>query len=208
MMVPIGVLASGRGTNLQAIIDAIKSGYIKNAEIKVVISDRADAYALERARAASIPAVYLDPTPYKGRREEYDSLIIKTLIDHGVTPEEGLVLLAGYMRILSPMFIQRYRMRILNIHPSLLPAFPGLRAQKQALEYGVKYTGCTVHFADEEVDKGPIILQAVVPVYDDDTEETLSERILKEEHRIYPEAVKLFVEGRLKIEGRKVKIIK
>jgi len=207
LIVPIGVLASGRGSNLQAIIDAIKSGYIKNAEIKVVISDRSDAYALERARAASIPAVYIDPTPYKGRREEYDNLIINTLMGYGVTPEQGLVLLAGYMRILTPTFIRRYRMRILNIHPSLLPAFPGLRAQKQALEYGVKYTGCTVHFAEEEVDKGPIILQAVVPVYDDDTEETLSERILKEEHRIYPEAVKLFVEGRLKIEGRRVKVI-
>lgn len=207
MIVPIGVLASGRGSNLQAIIDAIKSGYIKNAEIKVVISDRSDAYALERARAASIPAVHIDPAPYKGRREEYDNLIINTLMEHGVTPEQGLVLLAGYMRILTPTFIRRYRMRILNIHPSLLPAFPGLRAQKQALEYGVKYTGCTVHFAEEEVDKGPIILQAVVPVYDDDTEETLSERILKEEHRIYPESVKLFVEGRLKIEGRRVKVL-
>jgi len=207
LIVPIGVLASGRGSNLQAIIDAIKSGYIKNAEIKVVISDRSDAYALERARAASIPAVHIDPAPYKGRREEYDNLIINTLMEHGVTPEQGLVLLAGYMRILTPTFIRRYRMRILNIHPSLLPAFPGLRAQKQALEYGVKYTGCTVHFAEEEVDKGPIILQAVVPVYDDDTEETLSERILKEEHRIYPESVKLFVEGRLKIEGRRVKVL-
>lgn len=207
MIVPIGVLASGRGSNLQAIIDAIKSGYIKNAEIKVVISDRTDAYALERARAASIPAVYLDPTPYKGRREEYDSRVINTLMDYGVTPQQGLVLLAGYMRILSSTFIQRYRMRIMNIHPSLLPAFPGLRAQKQALEYGVKYTGCTVHFADEEVDKGPIILQAVVPVHDDDTEETLSERILWEEHRIYPEAVKFFVEGKLKIEGRRVKVL-
>lgn len=207
MKVPIGVLASGRGSNLQAIIDAIKSGYIRNAEIRVVISDRADAYALERAKAASIPAIYLDPAPYKGRREEYDSLVINTLIEQGVTPEQGLVLLAGYMRILTPIFIRRYRMRILNIHPSLLPAFPGLRAQKQALEYGVKYTGCTVHFAEEEVDKGPIILQAAVPVYDDDTEETLSERILKEEHRIYPEAVKLFVEGRLKIEGRRVRVL-
>ncbi|MEM1993860.1 MAG: phosphoribosylglycinamide formyltransferase [Nitrososphaerales archaeon] len=207
MTIHIGVLASGRGSNLQAIIDAIKSGYIKNAEIKVVISDKADAYALERARAAYIPAVYIDPTPYKGRREEYDKLIINTLIEHGVTPDNGLVLLAGYMRILSQPIIQLYKMRILNIHPSLLPAFPGLKAQKQALEYGVKYSGCTVHFADVEVDKGPIILQAVVPVYDDDTEESLSERILREEHRIYPEAVKLFVEGRLKIEGRRVKIL-
>ena len=161
------------------------------------MSDRADAQALERARRHGIDGVFIDPAPYKGRRADYDREVMKCLIEHEVKPGEGLVLLAGYMRILSEEFIEAWRGRIMNIHPSLLPSFPGLEAQKQALEYGVKVAGCTVHFADVEVDKGPIILQACVPVLDDDTVESLSERILREEHRIYPEAVKLFVEGRL-----------
>ena len=207
MTLNIAVLISGRGSNLQAIIDAVEAGGIKNTVIRVVVSNKKDAYGLERARRHGIPAVFIDDTPFKGRRREYDEEVAKRLEEHGVTREDGLVLLAGYMRILSPEFIDRFNGRIMNIHPSLLPAFPGLEAQKQALEYGVKIVGCTVHFVDVKVDAGPIILQASVPVEDGDTVETLSERILREEHRIYPEAVRLFAEGRLRIEGRKVHIL-
>lgn len=198
MTVKIAVLVSGRGSNLQAIIDSIEKGYIKNAAVNVVISNKADAYALERARKHGISAVFLDP---KGRdRDEYDREILKVLRQY----DTDLLLLAGYFRLLGTDIIEAYRHRILNIHPSLLPAFKGLHAQKQAFEYGVKVAGCTVHFVDEGLDSGPIIIQKCVPVLPGDTEETLTDRILEQEHIIYPEAVRLFVEGKLKVEGRNV----
>lgn len=198
MMVKIAVLVSGRGSNLQAIIDSIEKGYIKNAAINVVISNKANAYALERARNYGISAVFLNPDEYD--RAGYDREILNILKQHNT----DLLLLAGYFRILGNEIIGIYRNRVLNIHPSLLPAFKGLHAQKQAFEYGVKVAGCTVHFVDEGLDSGPIILQKCVPVLPGDTEETLTARILEQEHIIYPEAVKLFTEGKLKIEGRNV----
>lgn len=207
MISKLGVLVSGSGSNLQSIINSIKRGEIMGASIKVVISNKPDAYALERAKKENIPTEYIDSKPYKGRREEYDQLLIGKLLEYGVTPENGLVIMAGYLRIISSMFIKKYSKRIINIHPSLLPAFTGLEAQRQALEYGVKITGCTVHFADEGLDTGPIIIQTVVPVHDKDTVESLRARILDEEHRIYPEAIRLLVDGKYEIEGRKVKFV-
>lgn len=198
MTVKIAVLVSGRGSNLQAIIDSIENGYIKNAAVNVVISNKADAYALERARKHGISAVFLDPRGLD--RAEYDREILKVLRQY----ETDLLLLAGYFRLLGDGIIEAYGHRILNIHPSLLPAFKGLHAQKQAFEYGVKVAGCTVHFVDEGLDSGPIIIQKCVPVFPEDTEETLTDRILEQEHIIYPEAVRLFVEGKLKVEGRNV----
>lgn len=199
----IGVLASGRGTNLQAIIDACAEGRIA-AEVRIVISDVEDAPALERARRAGVPTVHLAPGRFKTKLEPEAGLAYaRCLKEHGVE----LVLLAGFMRILHAEFLSQFPGRIMNIHPSLLPAFPGLDAQRQALERGVRYTGCTVHFVDESVDGGPIILQAVVRVDEEDTVESLSQRILREEHRVYCEAVKLFSEGRLKIEERRVRIL-
>ncbi|MBC7327734.1 phosphoribosylglycinamide formyltransferase [bacterium] len=202
----IGVLASGRGSNLQAIIDACKDGYIPG-EVVCVISDKADAFALERARREGIPAIFLDPTKYESR-EEYDGRLVEILNEHKV----DLVCLAGYMRILTPRFIDAFRNRIMNIHPALIPAFCGkgmygLRVHKAVLDFGVKVTGCTVHFVTEEVDLGPIIIQIPVMVREDDTPESLSERVLKREHRAYPRAIKLFAEGRLQIEGRRVRIL-
>lgn len=194
----VGVLASGRGTNLQALLDAAaRPDY--PAEVVVVVSDREAAPALERARRAGVPAVHVNPKDY-GDRDAYDAAVTRVLEAHGV----GLVCLAGYLRILGPAFVRTWAGRVMNIHPSLLPAFRGLHAQRQALEYGVKVTGATVHFVDEGVDTGPIILQATVPVLPDDTEETLAARILAEEHRLYPEAVRLFAEGRLELRGRRV----
>ncbi|AYK15650.1 MAG: phosphoribosylglycinamide formyltransferase [Methanosarcina flavescens] len=201
MTVKIAVLVSGRGSNLQAIIDSIEKGYIKNAAINVVISNKANAYALERARIHGISTVFLDPGEYG--RAEYDKAILDILNQY----DTDLLLLAGYFRLLGNEIIETYRNRIMNIHPSLLPAFKGLNAQKQAFEYGVKVAGCTVHFVDEGLDSGPIILQKCVPVIPGDTEETLTNRILEQEHIIYPEAVKLFTEGKLKIEGRNVVIL-
>lgn len=198
MTVKIAVLVSGRGSNLQAIMDSIDKGYIKNATINVVISNKANAYALERARNHGINAVFLDPGKYD--RNEYDKAILNVLSQY----DTDLLLLAGYFRILGNEIIKAYRNRIMNIHPSLLPAFKGLHAQKQAFEYGVKVAGCTVHFVDEGLDSGPIIIQKCVPVLTGDTEETLTARILEQEHVIYPEAVRLFTEGKLKIEGRNV----
>ena len=198
MVVKIAVLVSGRGSNLQAIIDSIEKGYIKNAEINVVISNKADAYALERARSHGVNAVFLDPSEYD--KAGYDREILNVL----KRDNTDLLLLAGYFRLLGNEIIEAYRNKILNIHPSLLPAFKGLHAQKQAFEYGVKVAGCTVHFVDEGLDSGPIIIQSCVPVLQGDTEETLTDRILEKEHIIYPEAVRLFVEGKLKIEGRNV----
>ena len=197
-MVNIGVLVSGRGTNLQAIIKAIEEGKIEG-EIKVVMSDNLDAYALKRAQQYHIDTRYINFKEFKDR-ESYDEEIIKILKEKKIE----LVVLAGYMRILSPYFIRTYKNKIINIHPALLPSFPGLHAQEQAVEYGVKVSGCTVHFVDEGVDSGPIILQKAVEVSDDDTEESLAEKILKEEHQMYPRAIQLFSEGRLMIKGRRV----
>ena len=198
MVVKIAVLVSGRGSNLQTIINSIEKGYIKNAEINVVISNKGDAYALERGKNHGISTVFLDPS--RCDNAGYDRKILEVLKQYDI----DLLLLAGYFQLLGPEIIEAYRNRILNIHPSLLPSFKGLHAQKQALEYGVKVAGCTVHFVDEGLDSGPIILQSCVPVIQGDTEETLTARILEQEHIIYPEAVRLFVEGKLKIEGRTV----
>lgn len=194
----LGILASGRGSNLQAIIDASLRGQI-DAMVKIVVSDNASAYALERAKRHSIDTAFVNPKLYSSR-EEFDKAVIQILKKYDV----DLICLAGFMRILSPHFINEYRNRIMNIHPALLPSFPGLHAQQKALNHGVKVSGCTVHFVDESIDMGPIIIQAAIPVFDDDTEETLSERILRYEHEIYPRAIQLFAEGRLEIRGRRV----
>jgi len=196
----LGVLASGRGSNLQAIIDAIEKGTLE-AVLAVVLSNKSDAPALERARQHGAPAIFLDPKATPGR-EHYDQVLLEQLRKHDVE----LVALAGYMRIVTPVLIDAYSHRMMNIHPSLLPAFPGLAAQKQALDWGVKTAGCTVHFVTEGVDAGPIIRQTAVPVFEGDTEETLAARILVEEHRLYPEAIQFFAQGRLTVEGRKVLI--
>lgn len=191
----LAVFVSGSGTNLQAIIDA----GIPTVEIALVLSNNPGAYALERAKKHGIPAKAADHKNFPGR-EEYDEHVLELLEPYGV----DLIALAGFMRILTPRFVRAYKNRIINIHPALLPSFPGMHAAKQALDSGVKFTGCTVHFVDEGVDSGPIILQAVVPVRDDDNEESLLERIHKEEHRIYPEALKLIASGKFKIEGKRV----
>ena len=197
----IAVLCSGSGTNLQAIIDAVRSGYIP-ANIALVVSDNPGAYALTRARSAGIETVVLSPKDFK-TREDFDREIVKHLKARDVV----LVVLAGFMRLMSAYFIRKYKDRAINIHPALLPAFKGTHGIRDALEYGAKVTGPSVHFIDEKLDHGPIILQSPVEVRDGDTEEMLLERVHKEEHKIYPLAVKLFVEGRLKIEGRKVRIV-
>jgi phosphoribosylglycinamide formyltransferase-1 len=193
----LAILLSGRGSNFEAIADRIVKGFLE-AEIAVVISNRPEARGLAVASERGIHAVVL---PSKGLdREAYDRSLLEELRKYDV----DLVCLAGYMRLLSAGFVREFAQRILNIHPSLLPAFPGLDAQHQALEYGVKLSGCTVHFVDEYLDAGPVLLQAAVPVYDDDTEESLSARILKEEHRIYPEAIRIVLRGDYRIEGRRV----
>lgn len=196
----IGVLASGRGSNLQSIIDAIDQEKL-DAEVGVVISNKKEAPALDRARRRQIPAFFIDPGIYPDR-SGYEGALVEVLKRHRV----GIVVLAGYMRLLGKQMVEAYRNRIINIHPSLLPSFPGLHAARQALEYGVKISGCTVHFVDEEVDHGPIIGQAGVPVFEGDTEEDLSQRILAEEHRLLPEVLQILSEGRLTLEGRKVTI--
>ena len=196
----LGVLCSGRGTDLQSIIDAIDAGQVP-AEIAIVLTDK-EAYALERARKAGIEAVCVDRKQFDGR-EPFEKALIEKLEAAGVT----LVVLAGFMRILTPYFVGHFAGRIMNIHPALLPSFPGAHAHRDVLAYGVKVSGCTVHFVDEGTDSGPIIMQAAVPVLDDDTEETLGARVLKEEHRIYPECIRLYCEGKLKVEGRKVTIL-
>jgi phosphoribosylglycinamide formyltransferase-1 len=194
----VGVLASGRGSNLQAIMDACREGKIP-AQVVVVISDNKSAFALKRAQKVGIPAIYLDPKSFN-RMQEYEQTIVSVLKNYRVE----LICLAGYMRLVGKTILDAFPDKIMNIHPALLPAFPGLHGQRQAVEYGVRFSGCTVHFVDEGCDTGPVILQAVVPVSETDTEETLAGRILEQEHRIYPEAIKLFAEGRLKIEGRRV----
>jgi phosphoribosylglycinamide formyltransferase 1 len=196
--VPIGVLISGSGTNLQAIIDAVEAKEL-DAKIQVVLSNRAEAYGLVRAKKHGIPVEILDHKRFASR-EAFDQAVIDILRARQVE----LVVLAGFMRLLSPVFVSTYSNRIMNIHPALLPAFPGLHVQKKTVEYGVRFSGCTVHFVNEECDEGPIIIQAVVPVFPDDTEDSLAARILEQEHRIYPRAIQLYSEGRLRIEGRKV----
>lgn len=192
----LGILLSGRGSNFEAIARDVQAGKIP-AKIAVVISNREEAPGLERARERGLATRFI---PSKGKeREAYDREVVAALKEFRV----DLVCLAGFMRVLSPYFVREFPRRILNIHPALLPAFPGLDAQKQALEYGVKFTGCTVHIVDEGVDTGPIVRQAVVPILDDDTVETLSARILKEEHRVYSEAICLMLEGRIRVDGRR-----
>jgi phosphoribosylglycinamide formyltransferase-1 len=194
----IGVLLSGRGSNFEALADSVAAGRIPDAEISMVISNREDAAGLLRAAERRIPARVI---PSKGvEREAYDRLVVAALNEARV----DLVCLAGFMRLLSPYFVSAFRGRILNIHPSLLPAFPGLEAQRQALDYGVKFSGCTVHFVDETLDAGPIVAQAIVGIEPGDTEETLSARILTEEHRIYTEAVRLVLSGKFRVEDRRV----
>lgn len=209
--VKIGVLASGRGSNLQAIIDAIEAGSLQ-AHLALVLSNKSDAQALERARRHGAPAVFLDAKPFstkssdpvekRAAREAYDRVVLDVLKQHDI----DLVVLAGYMRIVTPVLIHAYPDRIMNIHPSLLPSFPGLDVQQKALDWGAKVSGCTVHFVTEGVDEGPIIIQAAVPVLEGDTAETLAARILVEEHKIYPRAIQLYTEGRLRVEGRLVRI--
>jgi len=196
--IPIGVLISGSGTNLQAILDAIAAKTL-NATIQIVLSNRSGAYGLGRAKSRGIPTQVLDHKNFSSR-EAFDQALVEILRGHGVE----LVVLAGFTRLLSPVFVKAFSNRIMNVHPALLPAFPGLHVQKKALEHGVRFSGCTVHFVNEACDEGPIIIQAVVPVYPDDTEESLTARILEQEHRIYPRAIQLYSEGRLRVEGRKV----
>jgi phosphoribosylglycinamide formyltransferase 1 len=200
----VAVLASGRGSNLQAVIDAIEAGEV-HATIVAVISNKKDAAALERARKHGVPDLFVDPKPFAGRpdsREAYDRALLEVLEKYNVE----LVLLAGYMKIVTAVLVNAYANRMMNIHPSLLPSFPGLEVQKKAIEWGCKLAGCTVHFVTEGVDEGPIILQAAVPILDGDTSDTLAARILVQEHKIYPRAVQLFAEGRLQVEGRRVRI--
>ncbi len=194
----VGILVSGNGSNLQAIIDE----KIASCEIALVISNKPDVYAIKRAESNNIPVEIINNKNFE-TRQEFERQLIKSLDNRGIE----LIVLAGFMRVLTPLFVRHYKNRIINIHPALLPSFPGVDAVKQALEYGVKYSGCTVHFVDDGVDTGPIVLQAIVSIEDSDTEQTLLERIHKEEHRVFPEAVRLFCEGKIKIEGRRVIIL-
>ncbi len=194
----VGILVSGNGSNLQAIIDE----KIASCEIALVISNKPDVYAIKRAQSNNISVEIINNKNFE-TREEFERQLIKSLDSRGIE----LIVLAGFMRVLTPLFVRHYKNRIINIHPALLPSFPGVDAAKQALEYGVKYSGCTVHFVDDGVDTGPIVLQAIVSIQDSDTEQTLLERIHKEEHRVFPEAVRLFCEGKIKIEGRRVIIL-
>ena len=201
-LVRLGVLLSGRGSNLQAIIDAIEAGTL-SAEIAVVVSNKQDAAGLERARKHGVPHVWLDPKPFTGRpdnREAYDRALLDVLRKY----EVDLVLLAGYMKIVTGVLVTAYENRMMNIHPSLLPSFPGLDVQKKAIDHGCKISGCTVHFVTEGVDEGPIIVQAAVPIMEGDSPDALAARILEQEHRIYPHAIQLYAEGRMRVEGRRV----
>lgn len=201
-MINLAILISGRGSNMEAILHAVKK---KKIQVKpaVVISNKPDAGGLKIAQKLGVKTATVDSLGLKGGSWEYDQKLVSVLEENNVTPKNGLICLAGFMRIMSPEFIKHYKGRIINIHPAILPAFPGLHSQRQAIEYGVKYSGCTVHFVDEGVDTGPIILQSIVKVKDDDTEESLSKRILKQEHKIYPKAVRLVAEGKIKTKGRK-----
>jgi phosphoribosylglycinamide formyltransferase-1 len=200
-MLKIGVLVSGRGSNLQALIDNIEAGKLK-VSLELVISDKPEAYALQRCKRHGIESLVVERKNFPSRRA-FEEELIKRLRDKGVE----LVVLAGFMRILSPLFVNAFRNRVINIHPSLIPSFQGLNAQRQAVEFGSKFSGCTVHIVDESVDAGPIIIQAVVPLLEEETEESLSEKILTYEHRILPQAVQWFAENRVRIEGRRVSVI-
>lgn len=205
MTVALGVLASGRGSNFQAILDAIHKGTL-DAVVKVVLSNKASALALERGQTHKIPSIFLDPKPFaesQNPREAYDGAVGQVLQEHGVEA----VVLAGYMRIVTPVLIRQFPWKIFNIHPSILPSFPGLHAQRQALEWGAKVSGCSVHFVTEGVDEGPVIIQSAVPVLEGDTEESLSARILEQEHVALPRALQWFAEGRLARDGRKVTVL-
>ncbi|MDC0153244.1 phosphoribosylglycinamide formyltransferase [Nitrosopumilus sp.] len=204
-MLNLGILISGRGSNMESILKSIK---IKKIPINpaVVISNKSNAKGLEIARKMGIDVEVIESKNFKGSRADYDKKIMDMLSNYGVTPKNGLVCLAGFMRIISPKFVKKYKNKIINIHPALLPAFPGLNSQKQALDYGAKYTGCTVHFVDAGMDTGPVIIQSVVEIKKKDTEESLSKKILKEEHKIYPEAVNLIARKKIKILGRKTQI--
>jgi len=201
----LGILISGRGSNMESILSAIKKRKIPISPA-IVISDKPNAKGLAIAKKLGVKTEIIDSANYKGKRQQYDKEIISILRKYKVTPTNGLVCLAGFMRIVSPYFIKKYKNKILNIHPAILPAFPGLNAQKQAIEFGVKFSGCTVHFVDEGIDTGPIILQEIVKVSNNDTEKTLSKKILSKEHQIYPKAVELFARKKILIKGRKVKI--
>ncbi len=204
MLLKLAILISGRGSNMKAILEAVKKQKIP-IRPTVVISNKSTAGGLKIARKLGVQTEIVESKGFQGSRWEYDKKIISVLKKYHVTPKNGLICLAGFMRIISPEFIKKYKNRVLNIHPAILPAFPGLDAQKQAIDHGVKYSGCTVHFADDGVDSGPIIVQAIVKVKDDDTEETLAKRILAKEHKAYSEAVKLIAENKIKVVGRKVK---
>ncbi len=205
-MLNLGILISGRGSNMESILKAIKKKGIP-INPAVVIANKADAEGLKIANKLGVSTEVVESKGFKGSRAEYDKKIISILSKYDVTPKNGLVCLAGFMRIISPEFTMKYKNKIMNIHPALLPAFPGLNSQKQALEYGAKFSGCSVHFVDAGMDTGSIIIQSVVKVHEKDTEELLSKRILREEHKIYPEAVRLFAEKRIKVYGRKTKVI-
>ena len=205
-MLNLGILISGRGSNMEAILKSIKKNKIP-INPAIVISNKPDAKGLKIAKKMGVKTEVIESKGFRGTREEYDKKIISVLIKNGVTPKNGLVCLAGFMRIVSSEFVKKYKNRIINIHPALLPSFPGLDAQKQALDYGSKFSGCTVHFVDSGVDTGPIILQKIVRVLDKDTEETLAKRILSKEHQAYPEAIRLIAENKIRITGRKIKII-
>tara|TARA_Y100000590_G_C15721931_1_gene1013814 strand:+ start:1497 stop:2120 length:624 start_codon:yes stop_codon:yes gene_type:complete len=202
----LGILISGRGSNMESILKAIKKQKIP-IKPSIVISNKANAKGLKIAQKLGVKTLLIDSKDYKNKRVEYDKKIIHELEKNGVTTKNGLVCLAGFMRIISPYFIKKYKNRILNIHPALLPAYPGLNAQKQAIQNGAKFSGCTVHFVDEGVDSGPIIIQSVVKVTNNDTEKTLSKKILAKEHKIYPEAVNLFARKKIRLSGRRVKIL-
>jgi len=201
----LGILISGRGSNMESILKSIKTKKIP-INPAVVISNKSDAKGLSIAKKMGISVEVIESKNFKGSRAAYDEKIMKMLADYGVTPRNGLVCLAGFMRIISPEFVKKYKNKIINIHPALLPSFPGLNSQKQALDYGAKYTGCTVHFVDAGMDTGPVIIQSVVEIKGKDTEKSLSKRILKEEHRIYPEAVNLIARKKVKVLGRKTQI--
>ncbi|MDC0159196.1 phosphoribosylglycinamide formyltransferase [Candidatus Nitrosopelagicus sp.] len=201
----LGILISGRGSNMESILKTIKKKKIP-INPAVVISNKPNAKGLQIAKKMGIQTEVIDSSKYKGKRQQFDKEVILTLQKYKITPSNGLVCLAGFMRIISPHFIKKYKNRILNIHPALLPSFPGLDAQKQAIEFGAKFSGCTVHFVDEGVDTGPIILQGIVKVSVNDTEKTLSKKILVEEHKAYPKAIELFAKNKISIKGRKVKI--
>ncbi len=205
MTLKIGILVSGRGTNLEAIIESYKNNELGEVEISVVISNKLNTAAIEKAKEHNIDTLIIEQK--KNNNSKYDEILYKSLVNKGVTKENGLVVLAGFMKILSPWFIEQFKNRIINIHPSILPSFTGLESQKQAIEYGVKVSGCTVHFVTADVDSGPIILQESVKIKEGDTIETLSKKILIEEHKIYSKAIMLFAKKKLRIKGKKVIII-